>query len=136
MASAVLVSGIDVTDRVMEFGRDSQSLNDVEVVFTDQVTEIGGTVVEKGREPLDPADVSVLAFRPIASSGICRAVMFVRSIPGRTHRFRSPALRQANISSLPSRHRPTPANGRIRGFSNGCHHKRSAYGWREASIRR
>jgi len=62
MESAVLVGGIDVTDRVMEFGRDSQSLNDVEVVFTDQITEIGGTVAQKGREPLDPDDLSVVAF--------------------------------------------------------------------------
>ena len=42
----VRVDGIDVTDRPLTFGRREQSLNDVEVVLTDRVGEISGTLVD------------------------------------------------------------------------------------------
>src|SRR5262249_31406932 len=42
----VLVSGIDATDAVMPFGTRDQSLKNVDVVFTNQITSARGTVVD------------------------------------------------------------------------------------------
>jgi hypothetical protein len=56
----VLAGGVDVTDAVLLFGAKSQSLSDVEVVLTDRITEIAGTVTdERGRAV---ADARVMAF--------------------------------------------------------------------------
>jgi hypothetical protein len=41
----IRVSGIDVTDRPLPFGRREQSLNGVEVTVTDRITELTGTIV-------------------------------------------------------------------------------------------
>ena len=41
----IRVSGIDVTDRPLPFGRREQSLNGVEVTITDRITELTGTIV-------------------------------------------------------------------------------------------
>ena len=57
---AIRVRGIDVTDQVLAFGRNDQSLNDVEVVLTDRLNEVGGTVVDDhGRAA---ADARVVVF--------------------------------------------------------------------------
>jgi len=40
----VRVNGIDATDRPIPFGRSDQSLTDVEVVLTDRISELSGTV--------------------------------------------------------------------------------------------
>ena len=42
----VRVNGIDVTDRPLTFGGREQSLNDVEVLLTDRVGEISGTLLD------------------------------------------------------------------------------------------
>lgn len=60
MMKSVTAGGIDITDRVIEFGRDTQSLDDVEVLLTDQITQIAGAIGE--RRGLAPSDISVLAF--------------------------------------------------------------------------
>jgi hypothetical protein len=55
----VRVRGIDVTDRPLAFGRANQSLADVEVVLTDQITEVTGTIVDDQRRPAPNAHVVV-----------------------------------------------------------------------------
>jgi hypothetical protein len=56
----VLANGVDVTDTPLPFGSKSQSLSDVEVVLTDRITEIAGTVTDdRGRSA---ADARVVAF--------------------------------------------------------------------------
>jgi hypothetical protein len=56
----ILANGVDVTDTPLPFGSKSQSLSDVEVVLTDRITEIAGTVADdRGRSA---ADARVVAF--------------------------------------------------------------------------
>jgi Carboxypeptidase regulatory-like domain len=56
----ILVAGVDMTDTPLPFGSRSQSLSDVEVVLTDRITEITGTVTnDRGRAV---ADARVVAF--------------------------------------------------------------------------
>jgi hypothetical protein len=56
----ILVNGVDATDTLLQFGSKSQSLTDVEVVLTDRMTEIAGTVADgRGRAV---ADARVVAF--------------------------------------------------------------------------
>ncbi len=43
---AVIANGVDVTDAVLPFGTQEQSLADVQVVLTDRVTEVSGTAVD------------------------------------------------------------------------------------------
>src|SRR5439155_6332991 len=46
----IRVNGIDLDDRPLSFGRKSQSVTDVEVVLTDRVNELEGTIVDdRGR---------------------------------------------------------------------------------------
>jgi hypothetical protein len=40
----VFVNGVDVTDQPLPFGAPQQSLDGVEIVLTDKLTELGGTV--------------------------------------------------------------------------------------------
>jgi protocatechuate 3,4-dioxygenase beta subunit len=42
----VRVHGIDVTDRPLDFGRRDQSLSDVEIVLTDRLNDVSGTIVD------------------------------------------------------------------------------------------
>jgi protocatechuate 3,4-dioxygenase beta subunit len=54
MLKEVRVRGIDTTDRTIMFGRQDQSLTDVEVVLTDRVTDLSGRIVdEDGRTAVD-----------------------------------------------------------------------------------
>jgi hypothetical protein len=56
----IVIDGVDVTDTPLPFGSKSQSLSDVEVVLTDRITEIAGTVFDdRGRSV---ADARVVAF--------------------------------------------------------------------------
>src|SRR5262249_54712387 len=55
----VLVSGIDATDAVMPFGTRDQSLKNVDVVFTNQITSARGTVVDRSGQPATPCVVLV-----------------------------------------------------------------------------
>jgi protocatechuate 3,4-dioxygenase beta subunit len=57
----VLVNGIDVTDMPLPFGARNQSLTDVEVVLTDRVSEITGTVTDGRSRPVPDARVLVFA---------------------------------------------------------------------------
>jgi len=57
----ILVRGIDVTDRVLQFGSAEQSLNDVEVVLTDRVSELSGAVNDDHGQPAPGAHVIVYA---------------------------------------------------------------------------
>jgi hypothetical protein len=56
----ILVNGVDATDTPLPFGSKSQSLADVEVVLTDRITEIAGTVTDDRGRPA--ADARVVAF--------------------------------------------------------------------------
>ncbi|HEX3703537.1 MAG TPA: carboxypeptidase regulatory-like domain-containing protein [Vicinamibacterales bacterium] len=48
----VRVTGISVIDRPLAFGRSEQSLRDVEVVLTDRVSELKGTVTDDDKQPV------------------------------------------------------------------------------------
>ena len=48
---AIRVNGVDVTDRAISLGTRAQSLANVEVVVTDRVTELSGTVVDDRGRP-------------------------------------------------------------------------------------
>ena len=56
----IRVNGIDATDRVLPFGRINQSLTGVEVVLTDRINTIAGTVADD-RGQLAPGS-SVIIF--------------------------------------------------------------------------
>jgi hypothetical protein len=60
MVSAILVNGRDVTDDVITFGRANQSLDDVQVVLTDRITRVAGTV-DDGQKPVAGAHVVVFS---------------------------------------------------------------------------
>src|SRR5262249_37754007 len=46
MLKSVVVNGVDVTDVPLPFGSPDQSLSDVQVVVTSQITELSGSVVD------------------------------------------------------------------------------------------
>jgi hypothetical protein len=56
----ISVNDTDITDAVLPFGTEKQSLNDVEVVLTDEVTEVAGTVTDARGAPAN--DALVVAF--------------------------------------------------------------------------
>jgi protocatechuate 3,4-dioxygenase beta subunit len=56
---AIRVRGIDVTDRPLAFGRRDQSLTDVEVVLTDRLTAVSGTIVDDRARPAAGAHLVV-----------------------------------------------------------------------------
>ncbi|HEY7290537.1 MAG TPA: carboxypeptidase-like regulatory domain-containing protein [Vicinamibacterales bacterium] len=60
MAKSILVAGVDVTDSVLPFGRDDQSLEDVEVVLTNRTTQIVGSVTDL--RGVSPSEMGILAF--------------------------------------------------------------------------
>jgi protocatechuate 3,4-dioxygenase beta subunit len=53
----IRVNGVDVTDRAISLGTRAQSLASVEVVLTDRVTELSGTVVDDRGRPVGGARV-------------------------------------------------------------------------------
>jgi protocatechuate 3,4-dioxygenase beta subunit len=57
----IRVRGIDVTDRPLAFGRDDQSLTDVEIVLSDRVNEISGAVVDDRGRPAPGSHAVVFA---------------------------------------------------------------------------
>jgi protocatechuate 3,4-dioxygenase beta subunit len=59
--SRILVNGVDVTDVPLPFGARNQSLADVEVVLTDRVSEVTGTVTDDRSRPIPDARVLVFA---------------------------------------------------------------------------
>ncbi len=60
MLKEVRVNGVDATDRPLPFGRPNQSLTGVEVVLTDRVSELAGTVTDDRGAPA--RDARVVAF--------------------------------------------------------------------------
>ena len=61
MLKEVRVRGADATDRPVAFGRPDQSLTDVEVVLTDRLTALTGSVVDDQRRGVPRAQVMVFA---------------------------------------------------------------------------
>jgi hypothetical protein len=57
----ILISGIDVADRPLPFGRADQSLSDVEVVLTDRVNEVTGRVTDEEMKSVPGSSVLVFA---------------------------------------------------------------------------
>lgn len=57
----IRVNGIDVTDRPLAFGKASQSLSDVEVVLTDRLTTVSGTIVDDHGRAAPAAKVVVFS---------------------------------------------------------------------------
>lgn len=55
MLKRISVNGTDITDAVLPFGTEKQSLTGVEVVLTDEVTEVAGTVTDAGGAPANGA---------------------------------------------------------------------------------
>src|SRR5262249_3022025 len=51
MLDRILVNGVDMTDIPLSFGSKDESLRDVEVVLTDRVTMIAGTVRDSRNQP-------------------------------------------------------------------------------------
>jgi hypothetical protein len=58
---AINVGGFDVMDRPLPFGRKEQSLNDVEVVLTDRVNELRGTIADDRARPAPDRNVIVFS---------------------------------------------------------------------------
>jgi hypothetical protein len=57
----IRVNGIDATDRPLAFGRPNQSLRDVEVVLTDRVSELAGTIADDHGTAIPSARLIVFA---------------------------------------------------------------------------
>jgi uncharacterized GH25 family protein len=57
----IRVNGIDVTDRPLPFGTKNQSLSDVEVVLTDRINSLGGTITDDRARPAPGAFFLVFA---------------------------------------------------------------------------
>jgi hypothetical protein len=57
----ILISGNDATDRAIAFGPQNSSLAGVEVVLTDRVSGVGGTVTDSNGKPVDGAFVVAFA---------------------------------------------------------------------------
>jgi protocatechuate 3,4-dioxygenase beta subunit len=55
----ILVHRLDATDRPLPFGRPNQSLTDVEVVLTDRMTELSGTIADDRATPAAGASLIV-----------------------------------------------------------------------------
>ena len=60
MLKRISINNIDITDAVLPFGAEKQSLNDVEILLTDEVTEITGRVTDARSVPV--TDALVVAF--------------------------------------------------------------------------
>jgi len=57
----IRVHDVDITDRVLPFGRKDQSLTEVEVVLTDRVSELVGTIRDDKARPAPAATVIVFS---------------------------------------------------------------------------
>lgn len=57
----IRVNGLDVTDQPLAFGRSDQSLNDIEIVLTDRISELSGTLVDDRNRPTARAHLIVVS---------------------------------------------------------------------------
>ena len=48
----IRVRGIDVSDQALAFGQENQSLTEVEVMLTDRINELSGTIVDDRARPV------------------------------------------------------------------------------------
>jgi uncharacterized GH25 family protein len=103
----IRAGGIDVTDQVLPFGTADESLRDVEVIFTDRVTELIGSVRDDRARPMVAASVIVFSTD--------RARWYSRS--RYVQRARTEADGSFSIAGLPAGHyyampvRDVPADG-------------------------
>ncbi len=58
---AIRVNGIDLTDRPLPLGRRDESLANVEVVMTDRMTELSGTITDDRARPAPPSKILVFS---------------------------------------------------------------------------
>jgi len=82
---SVIVSGVDVTDEPLPFGNDDQSLDDVEVVVTNRVTRLSGTIAES--RDVTPTDLAVLAFSSRRDEWYLNTRYIRRTVPMPDGRF-------------------------------------------------
>jgi Carboxypeptidase regulatory-like domain len=57
----IRVHGIDVSDQALSFGRENQSLTDVEVTLTDRINELTGAIVDEHGRPAPASHVIVFS---------------------------------------------------------------------------
>jgi protocatechuate 3,4-dioxygenase beta subunit len=57
----IRVHGIDVSDQTLSFGRENQSLTDVEVTLTDRINELTGAIVDEHGRPAPASHVIVFS---------------------------------------------------------------------------
>ena len=60
----IRVNGVDITDRPLPFGRTDQSLTGVEVVLTDRVSTLVGTIRDENARPASGASLIVFSTDP------------------------------------------------------------------------
>jgi len=60
MLQTIRARGSDVTDQVLSFGRDDESIDDVEILLTNRITQVLGSL--SGLRGITPSDLAVLAF--------------------------------------------------------------------------
>jgi hypothetical protein len=60
----ILAGGADITDKPIDFGRDDQSLDDVEVVLTDRINQIRGSVMNDHAQPAAGAAIVLFSADP------------------------------------------------------------------------
>ena len=111
----IRVNGIDATDRPLVFGRPNQSLRDVEVVLTDRVSELAGTIADDRGSAISGARLMVFATDRQHWYPASR-FMRVTTTKRPTVSFRLPACRSAATTRRRLRRRQpaTTTAGRIR----------------------
>lgn len=90
MVKEIRVRGIDVTDQPMPFGGREQSLENVEIVFTDRINELSGTVVDTRSRPV--ADAAVIAFTTDRARWFPQSRLLGRGITSSSGMFSIPGL--------------------------------------------
>jgi hypothetical protein len=85
MTKAVLDHGVDVTDATLQFGRADQSLRDLEITFTNQITRIVGRMATATEAA--SSDVAILAFTTRRDLWYEGTRFFKRTSPGRDGSF-------------------------------------------------
>jgi len=85
MTKSIIDRGADIMDATLQFGRAEQSLTEVEIVFTNQVTRIVGHLTNRAEAPA--GDVNILAFATRRDLWDERTRFFRRVAPGRDGSF-------------------------------------------------
>jgi len=82
---SVRVAGVDATDRPISFGKAEQSRGDVEIVLTDRVSELRGTVTGEGDQPA--VGSAVIAFATDRARWYDRSRFVRRAVSGSKGEF-------------------------------------------------